>query len=70
MAMPLTRRHWFAVAERGAIRLGMITLGTVMMIVGLALGVTMIMLPAGLVIGLTGAGVTLWGAVGDVPIDG
>ena len=70
MSKPLAQRHWFAVAERGALRIAMLVLGFVMMVVGLGLGVTMIMLPAGLVIGLAGLGLTLWGAVGDMPIDG
>lgn len=38
-----------------------VVLGLIMMIVGLGLGVTMIMLPAGLVIGLTGAAVFVGG---------
>jgi hypothetical protein len=39
-----------------------VVLGFIMMVVGLALGVTMIMLPAGLVIGLLGAAIFVAGA--------
>jgi hypothetical protein len=39
-----------------------IILGLVMMVVGLGLGVTMIMLPVGVVIGLLGAAVFITGA--------
>lgn len=38
-----------------------VVLGLIMMIVGLALGVTMIMMPAGLVIGLAGVAVLVGG---------
>jgi hypothetical protein len=38
-----------------------VVVGFVMMIVGLALGVTMVMLPAGLVIGLAGAAIFIGG---------
>ena len=38
-----------------------VVLGFVMMVVGLALGVTMIMLPVGLVVGLLGLGIFLAG---------
>ena len=38
-----------------------VVLGLIMMIVGLGLGVTMIMLPAGLVIGLLGVAVLIGG---------
>ena len=38
-----------------------VVVGLVLMVVGLALGVTMIMLPAGLVIGLLGVGILVTG---------
>jgi len=63
------RHHWFVFAERGAFRLFMIVMGLVLAILGLGLGVSMIMLPAGIVIGLCGVGMMVWGLVGDVPIE-
>jgi hypothetical protein len=59
--------RWWQFAERGLLRALMILIGLMLMIVGLGLGVTMIMLPAGVVIGLVGVGLLVWGAVGDVP---
>jgi hypothetical protein len=44
-------------------------LGFALMVAGLGLGVTMIMLPAGLVIGFVGVGLFVWGLLGDLPID-
>ena len=41
-----------------------VVVGFVMMVIGLALGVTMIMLPAGLVIGLLGAAIVVMGIFG------
>jgi len=54
------RRVWIGVAhflEHAAA----VVVGFVMMVVGLALGVTMIMLPAGLVIGLLGVALFIGG---------
>lgn len=69
MTVPHTAHEWFNLAERGALRLLMGGLGFALMVVGLALGVSMIMLPAGVVIGLTGVGLLVWGVLGDLPID-
>jgi hypothetical protein len=63
-----TGRYWITLAERSFLRAVFIVLGFALMVVGLALGVTMIMLPAGVVIGLIGVGLVVWGAFGDVPI--
>ncbi len=41
-------------------------LGFILMVVGLGLGVTMIMLPVGLVLGLLGVGIFTWGLVGHL----
>ena len=43
-----------------------VVLGFILMVVGLALGVTMIMLPVGLVVGLLGVGIFTWGLVGHL----
>ncbi len=40
--------------------------GFILMVVGLGLGVTMIMLPVGLVVGLVGVGAFVWGLVGHL----
>ena len=69
MTFPHIVREWFSFAERSVLRLVMITIGFALMVVGLALGVTMVMLPLGLVLGFTGVGLTVWGAVGDLPMD-
>jgi hypothetical protein len=61
--------HCMVCTERGILRLFLIAFGFALMVVGLALGVTVFMLPAGIVIGLAGVGLTTWGLVGDIPID-
>jgi hypothetical protein len=43
-----------------------VVLGFVLMVVGLGLGVTMIMLPIGIVLGLTGAGLFVAGIFGHL----
>jgi hypothetical protein len=43
-----------------------VVLGFVLMVVGLGLGVTMIMLPVGIVLGLTGAGLFVAGIFGHL----
>lgn len=43
-----------------------VVIGFAMMVVGLGLGVTMIMLPVGLVIGLVGVGIFVWGLLGHL----
>jgi hypothetical protein len=63
----LRLRRWVLMAERGTVRLAMITFGFVLMVVGLGLGITMIMLPPGIVIGLGGVGLAVIGAIGDFP---
>jgi len=69
MTTDARRRRWILVAERGTLRLAMAALGFVLMVLGLGLGVTMVMLPAGIVIGLAGVGLLVWGTLGDMPLD-
>ena len=69
MALPHSAHEWLVFAEHGALRLIMVLTGFLLMVVGLALGVTMMMLPIGLVLGLTGVGLFIWGAFGDLPVD-
>jgi hypothetical protein len=52
---------WVRATESLIGHIAAIILGFVMMVVGLGLGVTMIMLPAGLVIGLLGAAIFVAG---------
>jgi hypothetical protein len=69
MTFPHSAHEWFVVAERGALRLAMVTIGFILMVAGLALGVSMVMLPMGVFVGLTGFLVFLWGALGDLPVE-
>ena len=55
------QRPWVQTTENIIGHVAAILVGLVMMIVGLGLGVTMIMLPFGLVIGLTGAAIFVGG---------
>jgi hypothetical protein len=67
MALPRSTYGWLASAERGALRALMIAFGLMLMVVGLALGVSMVMLPPGLFFGLTGFALLVWGALGELP---
>ena len=46
-----------------------VVVGFVLMVFGLGLGVTMVMLPVGLVVGLIGVGVFVWGLLGHLGED-
>jgi len=46
-----------------------VVIGFVLMVAGLGLGVTMVMLPVGLVVGLLGVGVFVWGLLGHLGKD-
>jgi hypothetical protein len=48
-------RPWVRATENVLAHIAAVIVGLVMMVVGLGLGVTMIMLPVGIVIGLLGA---------------
>ena len=52
---------WIRKAESVLGHIAAVIIGFVMMVIGLGLGVTMIMLPAGLVIGLLGVAVFIGG---------
>jgi hypothetical protein len=60
----LWRRPWVRATEHVVGHLAAIVVGLLMMIVGLGLGVTMIMLPVGIVVGLTGAALFVVGLFG------
>lgn len=53
-------------AEQIVSHVAAVVVGFVLMVVGLGLGVTMIMLPVGLVVGLAGVGLFVWGMVGHL----
>jgi len=54
-------RPWVLATENALGHLAAIVVGFVMMVAGLGLGVTMIMLPVGLVVGLAGAAMFIGG---------
>jgi hypothetical protein len=54
-------RPWVRTTESVLAHIAAIIVGFVMMVVGLGLGVTMVMLPFGLVIGLAGAAIFVGG---------
>lgn len=53
--------HWVRVIESVLGHVVAVILGFVLMVVGLGLGVTMVMLPAGIVIGLLGVAIFIGG---------
>ena len=54
-------RPWIRVAESVLGHVAAVVVGFLMMVVGLGLGVTMIMLPVGIVVGLLGAAIFVGG---------
>ena len=54
-------RNWVATVESILGHVAAIIVGFIMMIVGMALGVTMIMLPVGVVVGLAGVALFISG---------
>jgi hypothetical protein len=61
-------RGWVVATEHVLERIAILALGFVMMVVGLGLGVTMIMLPVGVVVGLVGVAVFVEGVFGNFGI--
>lgn len=59
-------RHLVELSEVFLGHVAAVILGFIMMVVGLGLGVTIIMLPVGLVVGLLGVGIFTWGLVGHL----
>jgi hypothetical protein len=57
----MLNRPWVKTTESVFGHLAAVVLGVVMMIVGLGLGVTMIMLPVGVVVGLVGVALVVVG---------
>ena len=67
---PADRRRWLETAELILGHVVAVIIGFVLMVAGLGLGVTMVMLPVGLVVGLIGVGVFVWGLLGHLGQDG
>jgi len=63
------QRPWIRTTESILGHAAAIVVGFVMMVIGLGLGVTMIMLPVGLVVGLTGAAVFVGGLFAHINRD-
>jgi hypothetical protein len=59
-------RRLFGEVSRLLEHFAVVVLGFVLMVVGLGLGVTMIMLPVGIVLGLAGAGLFVAGLFGHL----
>lgn len=67
MGHALLHHPWIRTAESVLGHIGAVVLGFILMVVGLALGVTLIMLPAGIVIGLIGAAMFVGGLFARIP---
>lgn len=63
------RRRWLEKARLVLAHVAAVVIGFVLMVFGLGLGVTMVMLPVGLVVGLFGVGVFVWGLLGHLGRD-
>ena len=62
-------RRWLEKIELVLIHVAAVVIGFALMVAGLGLGVTMVMLPVGLVVGLLGVGVFVWGLLGHLGED-
>ena len=62
-------RRWLETAQLILGHVVAVVVGFVLMVFGLGLGVTMVMLPVGLVVGLIGVGVFVWGLLGHLGED-
>ena len=62
-------RRFIETGERILGHVVAVAVGFVLMVVGLGLGVTMVMLPVGVVVGLVGVGLFVWGLVGHLGKD-
>ncbi len=62
-------RRWLEQARLVLAHVAAVVIGFVLMVFGLGLGVTMVMLPVGLVVGLFGVGVFVWGLLGHLGSD-
>ena len=62
-------RRWLEMAQLVLCHVAAVVVGFVLMVFGLGLGVTMVMLPVGLVVGLIGVGVFVWGLLGHLGED-
>jgi hypothetical protein len=61
-----SHRNLFQSGERLLGHAAAIVLGLVLMLTGIALGVTIVMLPIGIPVGLIGLALFLWGLVGPL----
>lgn len=61
-------RDWFMLAERGVIRLAMILLGMMFIVAGLGMCMSIVLLLPGMVIGLSGVALLVWGALEEIPV--
>ena len=64
------RRRWVRATESVLGHIAAVIIGFVMMVVGLGLGVTMIMLPVGIVIGLIGVAIFVGGLFARIKQNG
>ena len=66
MAMPKTEKHeMLQVVEKAAVHVGATVLGALLMFVGVAMGVTLVLVPVGVGVGFLGLLVFMWGLFGD-----
>ena len=65
-----TSQELVRAAGRGLVHLGAIVVGFIMMIMGVAMGVTVVMLPAGIAVGIAGLFVFLWRILGRANVRG
>ena len=62
-------RTWIEKAQLVLAHVAAVVIGFGLMVFGLGLGVTMVMLPVGLVVGVFGVGVFVWGLLGHLGKD-
>jgi hypothetical protein len=61
--------HWFMAAERAAMRSLVVIAGVMLIVVSLLLDASIMLLPAGIALGIAGGGLIVWGVTGDLVND-
>ena len=61
MSTPILRHPWVAAIEGALAHIAAVIIGLLLMVIGLGMGVTMVMLPVGIVVGLLGTAILVGG---------
>jgi hypothetical protein len=66
MSTPILRHPWVTAIEGAFAHIAAVIIGFLLMVIGLGMGVTMVMLPVGIVLGLLGTAILVGGLFGRI----